>query len=40
MDGIYQINLNTPMGAMGGKVTLKSNGENLNRYVRNYGNEK
>ena len=30
MDGIYEINLNTPMGGMKGKVTLKSNGENLN----------
>lgn len=40
MDGIYQISLNTPMGAMNGKVTLKSNGENLNRYIGNNGNEK
>lgn len=29
MDGIYEIKLNTPMGAMSGKVTLKTNGENL-----------
>lgn len=30
MDGIYEISMNTPMGAMSGKVTLKSNGEILN----------
>lgn len=29
MDGIYEIKLNTPMGAMSGKVTLKTNGENI-----------
>lgn len=29
MDGIYEIKLNTPMGAMSGKVTLKTNGENV-----------
>lgn len=29
MDGIYEIKLNTPMGAMNGKVTLKTNGENI-----------
>lgn len=29
MDGIYQITMNTPMGAMNGKVILKTNGENL-----------
>ena len=29
MDGIYQITMNTPMGPMNGKVTLKTNGENL-----------
>ena len=30
MDGIYEISMNTPMGKMSGKVTLNSNGENLN----------
>ncbi|NLC88224.1 MAG: hypothetical protein GX682_05605 [Clostridiaceae bacterium] len=30
MDGIYEIVMNTPMGNMNGKVTLKSNGDNLN----------
>ena len=29
MDGIYDIKLNTPMGAMNGKVMLKTNGENI-----------
>lgn len=29
MDGIYEINMNTPMGNIGGKVTLKSNGDNI-----------
>lgn len=29
MDGIYEINLNTPMGPMGGKVNLRTNGENI-----------
>lgn len=29
MDGIYEIKLNTPMGAMSGKVMLKTNGENI-----------
>lgn len=29
MDGIYEIKLNTPMGNMSGKVTLKTNGENI-----------
>ena len=29
MDGIYQINLNTPMGKMEGKLYLKTNGENI-----------
>ena len=29
MDGIYEIKLNTPMGAMSGKVTLKTNGEKI-----------
>lgn len=29
MDGIYEIKLNTPMGAMNGKVTLKTNRENI-----------
>ena len=29
MDGIYEITINTPMGNLSGKVTLKSNGENL-----------
>lgn len=29
MDGIYEISINTPMGAMSGKVTLKTNGENI-----------
>ena len=29
MDGIYEININTPMGSLSGKVTLKENGENL-----------
>ena len=29
MDGIYEITMNTPMEAMGGKVTLKTNGDNL-----------
>ena len=29
MDGIYEIKLNTPMGPMGGKVMLKTNGENI-----------
>ena len=29
MDGLYDINFNTPMGKMNGKLYLKSNGENL-----------
>ena len=29
MDGSYDIKLNTPMGAMNGKVMLKTNGENI-----------
>mgnify|MGYP003302117084 CR=1 FL=1 len=29
MDGIYEISINTPMGAIGGKVTLKTVGETL-----------
>lgn len=29
MDGIYEIKINTPMGAMSGKVSLKTNGENI-----------
>ena len=29
MDGIYEIKLNTPMGAMSWKVTLKTNGEKI-----------
>lgn len=29
MDGIYDIKLNTPMGAMNGKVMLKTNGGNI-----------
>lgn len=29
MDGIYEIKINTPMGAMSGKVNLKTNGENI-----------
>lgn len=29
MDGIYQISMNTPMGPIGGKVTLKTDGDNL-----------
>ena len=29
MDGIYDIKLNTPMGAMNGRVMLKTNGENI-----------
>lgn len=29
MDGIYEINMNTPMGQMGGKVTLKTNGDSI-----------
>ena len=29
MDGIYQVNLNTPMGKIDGKVILKTNGENI-----------
>ncbi len=29
MDGIYEININTPMGTMGGKVTLKTSGESI-----------
>ena len=29
MDGIYQISMNTPMGKMDGKITLKTNGENI-----------
>ena len=29
MDGIYEININTPMGKMSGKVQLKSNGDSL-----------
>ncbi len=29
MDGIYELNLNTPMGITKGKVTLKTNGENI-----------
>lgn len=29
MDGIYEISMNTPMGKMGGKVSLKTNGENI-----------
>lgn len=29
MDGIYELNINTPMGPMKGKVTLKTNGENI-----------
>ena len=27
MDGIYEISMNTPMGPMGGRVTLNTNGE-------------
>lgn len=30
MDGIYEVSMNTPMGPMSGKVTLKSNGNSLN----------
>lgn len=30
MDGVYEISLNTPMGKLSGKVTLESNGEELN----------
>ena len=30
MDGIYEISVKTPMGAMKGKVTLQQNDENLN----------
>ena len=29
MDGIYEISMNTPMGQMGGKVTLKTNGDSI-----------
>ena len=29
MDGVYQVNLKTPMGAMSGKVILKTNGETI-----------
>lgn len=29
MDGIYEISMNTPMGKMGGNVSLKTNGENI-----------
>ena len=29
MDGIYGININTPMGNMQGKVYLKTNGDNI-----------
>lgn len=29
MDGIYEINMNTPMGNIGGKVTLKTNGDSI-----------
>ena len=29
MDGVYQINLKTPMGGMSGKIILKTNGENI-----------
>ena len=30
MDGIYEISINTPMGPMRGKVTLKTNGDTIN----------
>lgn len=30
MDGIYETSINTPMGPMSGKVTLKTNGETIN----------
>ena len=29
MDGVYNINFNTPMGKMKGKLYLKSNGEQI-----------
>ena len=29
MDGIYEIDINTPMGKMSGKISLKSNGDSL-----------
>ena len=35
MDGIYEISMNTPMGKMGGKVSLKTNGENITGIILN-----
>jgi len=29
MDGIYETNINTPMGNINGRVTLKTNGDNI-----------
>lgn len=39
MDGIYEIKLNTPMGAMNGKVTLKTNGENIDGVLEIMGSK-
>ena len=39
MDGIYEINIKTPMGNIGGKVTLKSNGENLEGILEMMGSK-
>ena len=37
MDGVYQVNLKTPMGAMSGKVILKTNGETIEGIVEIMG---
>lgn len=37
MDGMYEININTPMGAMKGNLLLKTQGNNLNGVIEIMG---
>ncbi|MFR5190599.1 MAG: hypothetical protein ACLTEH_05110 [Clostridia bacterium] len=37
MDGIYETTINTPMGLISGKVTLKANGNILNGVIETMG---
>lgn len=39
MDGVYQISLNTPMGKMSGKATLKTNGNSIEAIVEFMGSK-
>ena len=37
MDGIYETTINTPMGPINGRVTLKTNGNELNGIIETMG---